>query len=88
MVFFFSSQELGLWIFDEPKELKKYGVNYQLDEANRGFRCGYHELERERERDMNIFKTKWDIIGSARVVIFFRKEYESINLFSLALLIY
>ena len=37
---------------------------------------------------MNIFKTKWDIIGSARVVIFFRKEYESINLFSLALLIY
>ena len=52
MVFFFSSQELGLWIFDEPKELKKYGVNYQLDEANRGFRCGYHELEREREREI------------------------------------
>ena len=55
MVFFFSSQELGLWIFDEPKELKKYGVNYQLDEANRGFRCGYHELEREREREREIW---------------------------------
>ena len=46
MGFFSSGQELRLWIFDEPKELKKYGVNYQLDEVNIEFRWAYRERER------------------------------------------
>ena len=40
----------------------------------------------QRERDINIFKSARDII-MASVVIFFYKEYESINLFSPTLLL-
>ena len=46
--FFFFKKNLDNESLTNQKKLKKYGVNYQLDKMDIGFKCGERERERER----------------------------------------
>ena len=45
-----------LWNFGEPKQLKKYGVNYQIYEVYIGFWCGYNWIENYNTKPKNKIK--------------------------------